>query len=426
MKALSCYVAVVLAGVAVSVTGCGGDSTGTGPQAASVTGVAGDSQVAPTGAPLSFPLSLTVLGSNGQPIQGVNVTWTVTPTNRVTFALATTPSDVNGVAETHVTAGATPDTVLIQAHVPGVEQPVDFHIAIVDPCLIATSHTIGTSVNGALTTYDCKLQLGLTNNNIPLFWFYDFYVFSLASQTGVTINMTATFDTYLDIYRDFGTTFEPMGFNDDVSSADLTSRVQAILAPGDYLIGANSADTLVTGSYTLSSVSRAQTIDNCPELFVTRGVVINDNISATDCPDTTGVGSYGDTLKIWVLKGSVLKIAQRSSAINANLRLFQRLFSQTPGQPDMVTLVAANNDSADAGTTTNAFISYSVPVIQGPQAVLLEIFVGTSGTNQTGAYTLEIFSSTTLSAMRKADAASPWGVRLRGRPVPQLGLRRGL
>jgi hypothetical protein len=111
--------------------------------------------------------------------------------------------------------------------------------------------------------------------------------------------------------------------------------------------------------------------------------------------------------------------------VNANLRLFQRAFSQTAGQPDSVILVASNDDSS--GTTQNAYVSYTVPLVGGATAVLLEIFVGTSGAVQTGAYTLDISSATTLSAMQKFNSpVSPWGVRLGNRPVPQLGLRRGL
>ena len=70
--------ALALLGLLVGALACG-DSSGPGPRATSVTGVAGDSQAAPTGAALAFPLSLVALGSNGQPVQGLNVPWTVTP-----------------------------------------------------------------------------------------------------------------------------------------------------------------------------------------------------------------------------------------------------------------------------------------------------------------------------------------------------------
>jgi len=419
MRTASWCVVVALGTVATVAIACG-DSSGPGAQAASVTGVAGDSQVAPTGAQLTFPLSLTVLGSNGQPVQGVSVTWTSNPSGRVTFAPATTPSDVNGHVTTDVTAGTTPATVLVQAHVPGVSQTVDFHLSIIDPCTFASIHTLGSSVTAALTTHDCKISQQSSTGRI-FSWYYDFYSLTLPTQTGVTLNMTASFDTYLDILGD-PTQSPYVGFNDDISSSNLNSRFEAILAPGEYVIGANSADTLITGSYTLASVSRSQTIDNCPELWVTTGVVINDNIATTDCPDASGIGLYGDTLRIYAVNGVPLRISQRSSVVNSYLRLFQPVFS--PTAPPSVTLVASNDDST-AGNT-NAYLTYTPSGTSG-SAVYLEIFVGTTGTPQTGAYTLEIFSSTTLSALRKSNSpVSPWGVWLGNRPVPQLGLRRGL
>src|SRR5712664_4596639 len=99
---------------------CGGDSTGTGPQAASVTGVAGDSQSGPTGAALAFPLSLVALGSNGQPAQGLHVTWSVIPSGAASFTPATTTTDVNGLAATTATLGNFMGGINIHAAVPGV------------------------------------------------------------------------------------------------------------------------------------------------------------------------------------------------------------------------------------------------------------------------------------------------------------------
>src|SRR5437899_6385778 len=86
-----------------ALAACGGDSTGTGPQAASVTGIAGDSQTAITGAALAFPLSLVALGANGQPAQGVHVTWSATPSAGASFTPATSTTYVNGAAATNAT-----------------------------------------------------------------------------------------------------------------------------------------------------------------------------------------------------------------------------------------------------------------------------------------------------------------------------------
>jgi hypothetical protein len=55
------------------------------------------------------------------------------------------------------------------------------------------------------------------------------------------------------------------------------------------------------------------------------------------------------------------------------------------------TQVAINDDSL-AGTSTNAFIQYSVTVNN-----FYDIIIGTSTGGETGAYTFEVYSSTTLS-----------------------------
>ena len=413
MKTLSCCVVVALAGAAVAVLACG-DSTGNGPQAASVTGIAGDSQVSATGHPLDFPLSMTLLGSNGQPVQGVAVSWAATPANGAAFNPQPSVSDVNGISSTVVTMGTVQDTIVITATVPGVQQAVVFHELAVDPCSFGRIYAIGATVNEQLTTTDCNAG-GYYN---------DFYLLSPAAQTGMTLNMTGNFDTWIDMYLDNGLQLLPVGFHDDIAApSNLNSRLQMIVAPGDYVIAPNTANPADVGTYTLTSVSHASSASGCEQVFVTYGVVLNDNIAATDCADTTAVGSYGDSLKIIVINGQVMKIAQRSAVVDPYLRLFHVVFRQ--GQSDSLELVAENNDSS--ATTTNAYVSHLVPGNPGTQARLYIIFAGTNVTGaQTGAYTLDISANTTLSGMARSTPRSGWGVSLGKRVIPQLGLRRGL
>lgn len=377
MKTLACV------WLALVVIACGNSSGPTGPKAASVTGVAGDSQVAPTGVPLDFPLSLTLLGSNGQPVQGVPVTWSVIPAGGASFSPQPSVSDVNGIATTTVTMGSLADSLVINASVPGVTQPVVFHEVAVTPCSFARSYALGGTVNGALTTLDCNAGG----------YFTDLYTVTFATQTGVTINMTGNFDTWLDAYLDTGTALEILGWHDDIAApTNLNSRLQAVVAPGNYVLAPNTAGQGVTGTYTLSSTTRPQKAGGCAELWVTRGVVLDDSISTTDCPDTTGVGSYGDSLKIIGRTGTVLTVAARSSVVNPRLALFRVVFRQGT---DSLALVASNDDSV--GTTTNAYVAYTVP-----QTSLFIIFAGTTGTGQTGPYTLDISASKTLSARASA------------------------
>ena len=400
MKTLSQFVPIALAGVVAGAFACGGNSSGPGKQAASVTGVAGDSQVGPTGAPLDFPLSMTLLGSNGQPVEGVAVKWSAVPSNGASFNPQPSVSDVNGIATTAVTIGSVLDTIVIKATVPGVAQPVVYHALAVDPCLFARRYTFGATVNGVLSTVDCNAGG----------YYTDLYAVSFAAQTGVTVNMTGNFDTWIDWYHDNGTALELIGFHDDIAPpGNLNSRFQAVLAAGDYILAPNTANAGVTGTYQITSSARAERASGCGELWVTRGVILADSIAAADCPDSTGVGSYGDSLKIVVRTGTVLKVAARSAAVNTRLALFRVIFKAPPA-PDSLVLAASNDDSLP-GTTTDAFLSYTAA-----QTALYIIFAGTTGTGQTGPYTLDISSSTTLNGAARSMATR----RTRAGALPQL------
>src|SRR5882724_38692 len=132
MNRLRRFAPVAVAAIIAAAVACGG-STDAGPVAASVTGIAGDSQTAATGAVLSFPLSFVALGSSGQPAQGVHVTWSATPSGGASFNPATETTDVNGVATTTATLGTVVGNVTIHAAVSGVSDVV-YHATALDPC----------------------------------------------------------------------------------------------------------------------------------------------------------------------------------------------------------------------------------------------------------------------------------------------------
>jgi hypothetical protein len=238
----------------------------------------------------------------------------------------------------------------------------------------------------------------------------------------MTINMTGTFNTWIDMYLDTGASLFPVAFQNDISPSNQNSRLPIVAGAGDYVIAPNTFTLGATGTYTLASASHPLSASNCELLFVTYGAVLSDSIRAADCPDAAGPGSYGDSLKIIVINGQVIKIAQRSTDVDQYLKLFHVIFRQ--GQSDSLELVASNNDSS--ATTTNAYISHVVPGTPGAQARLYIIFAGTNVLSQTGAYVLDVSANTTLSAMALSKPRSGWGFSLGSRVIPQLGLRRGL
>lgn len=381
-----------LVGMTAISLACGGDSTG--PSASSITGIAGDNQTGPRGAPLPVPLSFTALGSNGQPIAGIAVTWSATPASAAAFSPTTTTTDANGVASTNVTLGTTLGQITMQATLAGVD-PVVFHATVLDPCTTVASYTFGQTVNGALTTSDCLRSR----------WFYDFYALDPpAGQQSVRIKMhgSGSFeDTYLDLYMASGAL---VAIDDDSilgQQGARNSQLDMILS-GDslYIIGANSFDTMATGSYTLSAETRTFAMNGCRGVWVMRGVSVTDTIKATDCADSSATPKYYEVARMVAFAPTVITFNMKSTALNPSLSLYT--FNPNTNAR---TLVASNDDSLP-GSNTNAFIQHTVPASN-----FYEVIIGTSTGGETGAYTFEVASSTTVSS-RLAGSPTTAGERI--------------
>jgi hypothetical protein len=359
---------------------CGGDSTG--PSASSVTGIAGDNQSAARGAALPVPLSFTALNSSGQPAQGISVTWSATPTAAAAFSPTTSTTDANGVASTNVVLGSTLGPITIQASLNGIS-PVLFHAVVLDPCAVVAPYTVGQSVNGVLATTDCLVVFG--NNG----WYYDYYALDLpAGQQNLRISMhgAATFDdTFLDLLT---VDLAPVAFDDDsiLGQAGARNAQIDIISRGDtsYVIGANSYDPFMTGNYTLSSQIRTSAMNGCRPVWIVPNLSIVDTIKATDCADSSATPKYYEVARVILLTGRVITISQKSGALNPSLRLYS---VSNSGR----TLLAANDDSLP-GSNTNAFLQYTVTANS-----VYDILIGTSAGGETGAYTLEVSASATLS-----------------------------
>ena len=328
-----------------------------------------------------MPIGFTVLGGNGTPLQGAQVSWTVAPVSAATVTPATQSSDNTGNVATVVHVGSTLGSFTVTATVPGVA-PIAFHLKALDPCIYAVSYVLGDTVAGTLSRTDCRVPLGSNH------YFYDFYKLTLpAGQSSIRVNMSsASFDTYLDFYS--FTTGNLLGSNDDIQQGVIqNSQVDIILGQGgNYLIGANSYDPDTVGNYTLTAGLRPTTVSGCKELWMTPGATFTDTIRTTDCPDQP----YNDKILFWMSATDVIRIAERSTVIDPLLKLFNANF--VAQQFDSV---AANDDSASGNP--NAFISYTVPA---DGLYLLQI--GTATPGDTGQYTLAFDVNTGPSARRAA------------------------
>lgn len=79
--------------------------------------LAGDGQVAPPGATLTYPFVVDVKDADGNNLEGIEVTWT---TNGGALSAASTTTDDGGRTQTVLTLPSAAGTYRITAHVPGI------------------------------------------------------------------------------------------------------------------------------------------------------------------------------------------------------------------------------------------------------------------------------------------------------------------
>jgi hypothetical protein len=350
---------LMLGGVLLALA-CGGDGGGGPVTPKTLLAVAGDTQSGLTETQLSNPLRVRLLGSDNRRFAGAPITWTVTAGD-ATLSSVSSVTDDTGSASAALTFGLTPGQVSVRATVSDVP-PVTFTETSCDYPPI----TPGTPIAGALSTTDCRFGG----------YYTDFYGLDMTSgQQEITLtDSSGAFDPYLELYTFDG---EFVAFNDDADSVT-HSRIDAIVAPGNYLVAPSSFDILTTGAYKVGAVTRAQGLVNCEVVWVTRGVVVTDSVTNTDCG--SAVEGHYDVVAIFVKQGSVLTLTQRSTAVNAKLRVLS--FSGIQ--------LAINDDSATGNN--NAFLAFTAE-----QPDVHYVLIGTSTSAETGAYTLTISSSTTLS-----------------------------
>ncbi len=311
--------------------------------------------------------------------------WSVTPTASATFTPLTSTTDASGSAATVVTTGTFIGTINIHAAVPGVADVV-YTETVVDPCFYLAPYTFGTTVNGVLSSADC--------NRNSFGYYYDFDGLTLpAGQHNIRISMHSTFDTWLDLWSAAG---PYVAFDDDsILNQQPNSQIDIILPGDDYIIGASSYSDHTTGSYSLSTSDRTSAMSGCRQVWVMRGVSVSDSITAADCADSSATPHHYDVARIIVFAGTVLSIAERSTALNPSLAIYKVV----PDSGYRRYLVASNDDSS--ATNTNAFIAFAVDTSN-----IYDIIIGSSAGGETGAYTFDVLASTTLSPRVSASRAT--------------------
>ena len=376
---------------------CGDDEGNAPPVPTAINLTSGNGQSALPGVTLPLPLTVTVLGAGGSPYPNVRVNWAVT-TGSAALAAPADTTDANGVSTMTVTVGTTPGNLVVSASVTGLAA-VTFALTALNPCgisvpgVVTAVDTNGTRT-GALTNFDCQL-------NGP--FFTDFYGVTVPAQMGLIINMTAGFDTYVELYHSGG---QFIAVNDDTDSSITNTRLQIIAAPATYIVGASSFAGNVTGAYTVSLQGRGQALTGCRGdsflTWITRGVALADQIEATDCVAARTGGGRAFTDRVLIAAGQArpLTVNMASAAFNPRLELY----TETTTGP----VFAAAADGSGGSATLNFTPPASPPVI------VYRLDISSVDTAQTGAYTLNVGG--TVPNVRE-PVVLPFGTGLEGAPA---------
>ena len=79
-----------------------------------------------------------------------------------------------------------------------------------------------------------------------------FYSFTIPSSSEVTVDLTASVDTYLYVMEGIGTNGNVLHENDDMQPGSTNSRIVASLQSGDYTIEATTYNLATTGTFTVT------------------------------------------------------------------------------------------------------------------------------------------------------------------------------
>ena len=338
---------------------CGGDSSGPGNVATTMSANSATSISSPPGSQVSDRPSVIVYDQTGDPMSGVTVTFEVT-SGGGTVTGGSQVTNAQGVATVGGwTLGTTVGSYTLVASAANL-QPVTFTASTVDPCIGITTLDLGTPASGTLATSDCTLSDGS---------FIDFFATTVSTAgTYLFTQSSSAFDAFIAL---FGSTGVLIGLNDDVAGGTTNAAIKAILPAGSFELGATSLEANETGSYTVSFAASPAGITNCEDVFLVRGSSTTQQLQTTDCAVPSG--ARADDYFIFLEEGQSITVTMASSAFNTYLELWS-----TP-----TTRVAFNDDDGTATDSRMTFTSTS--------ASNLYLVRATSGTvTATGAYTLVV------------------------------------
>ena len=249
-------------------------------------------------------------------------------------------------------------------------------------CGTLTPISFGQTVNGSLSTNDCRLE----DNS-----FFDVYTFNGTTGQQISISMSsAAFDTFLFLRRPDGTILA----SDDDGGGGTNSRIPAgsgfftLPTTGVYTILANSFSASVTGPYVLT-LSAQGAGGACASAAIAFGQTINGTLSNTDC--TLSDSSFFDSYTFNGTAGQSISISMTSPTFDTYLLLFR---------PDGTLLT----EDDDGGIDLNSRIPPESGTLTLPVTGTYKILANSFAANVTGSYSLTLAGTAPSSCSSTAIA----------------------
>jgi hypothetical protein len=258
------------------------------------------------------------------------------------------------------------------------------------------------TATGTLSNTDCTLDDGS---------FFDVFTFSGTAGQQVSVQMSASFDTFLFLNAPDGAELA----RDDNGGGGTNSRIPAgsgvarLPQTGTYRIIANSFSPGVTGSYTLSLTLDASP---CPSAPINFGETKNGTLAATDCR-LPADSSFIDVYTFSGTAGQTVSVALNSSAFDAYLFLLSPAGS-----------VIAEDDNGTG--TTDARIPAGSGTFTLPSNGTYTIYANSSLPGETGAYALTLNGAPVAGALRIDAVAPPAGRASGGQQIKLTGSFAGV
>lgn len=326
------------------------------PKALTITG--GNLQTGCLLQPLPESLEVTVTGSDGNPLAGTPVTWKVTG-GSATLSSTVRTTDPAGRARVQLALGLALSPIAVSASAsgaPAVSFSATGRVA---------SYGLGQTTSSTLNASSCTFVGGGP---------FDAYALTLPGAQTFTASLSSdSFDATLEVVDEHFTLGGAYNLDSVPGRGVTNSFLKMIASGGAFGIAAAAQNLGGAGSYTLTTAAVPVYADSClNDVWVTRGIVTQQELKSTDCVDNTGP-FYFDPFQMVLVAGQTVTITESSAAFDAELFLHS-----TSG-------IVVFDDNSGGGT--NARLSYTN---SSDGAEQLSILPSTATAGATGAYTLTI------------------------------------